>query len=236
MNYLAFDIETARTSADGEDWNAARPLGISCYALAWRTEAGVQSSMGYGKEGAGNPQAKMSQAECRILVEELADRVRQGALIVTWNGLGFDFDILAEESGLHAACCELARNHIDMMFHFFCLRGHPLGLDTAAKGMGLAGKPEGMDGSQAPVLWLQGEYEKVLAYVTQDALTTLTLAEAVNAVRQIRWQTRKGKPNRVAIARWLTVNEARNLPQPNTKWVRNPMPRERFTGWMDKPR
>ena len=40
MNFLAFDLETARVIADGNldgvGWAAHRPLGISCYALAWR--------------------------------------------------------------------------------------------------------------------------------------------------------------------------------------------------------
>jgi predicted PolB exonuclease-like 3'-5' exonuclease len=178
----------------------------------------------------------MSRGECAALVEQLNDAVRQGYTLLTWNGLGFDFDILAEESGQHAACCELARAHVDMMFHFFCLQGYPLGLDTAAKGMGLAGKPEGMDGSLAPLLWQQCEYDKVLAYVRQDVVTTLSLAEEVAARRQIRWQTRGGKANRVPIAQWLPVSSALALPLPDNKWLRKPMTRARFTAWMDQPR
>ncbi|MEI8373275.1 MAG: hypothetical protein WCJ35_10640 [Planctomycetota bacterium] len=30
--YLAFDIETAKTTKDGSDWRSCRPLGISCAA------------------------------------------------------------------------------------------------------------------------------------------------------------------------------------------------------------
>ena len=234
MNSLAFDLETARLTPDGEDWSMHRPLGISCYALAWRSPAGVQTRANHGKTETGQPQPQMSRAECRALVEQLTDQVRQGYTLLTWNGLGFDFDILAEESGMHAACCELARAHVDMMFHFFCLQGYPLGLDAAAKGMDLAGKTEGMDGSQAPLLWQQGEYAKVLEYVTQDVVTTLTLAEASAARGQVRWRTRSGKPNRVTIQQWLPVHEALLLPLPNTTWLRTPMTRARFTGWMDR--
>ena len=158
MNLLAFDLETARLTPDGEDWHAHRPLGISCYALAWRNEGAIKTVVGHAQDGAGSPQPQMSRAECRSLVEELADKVSQGYTLLTWNGLGFDFNVLAEEAGMHSACCELARAHVDMMFHFFCLQGYPLGLDTAAKGMGLAGKVEGMDGAQAPILWQQGQY------------------------------------------------------------------------------
>jgi hypothetical protein len=232
MNYLAFDIETARLTPQGDDWLQHRPLGISCYALAWRGQKGNESVTGFGKEGTDTPQPQMSRAECQRLVQALIDHVNQGFMILTWNGLGFDFNVLAEESGMHAACCDLARAHVDMMFHFFCLRGYPLGLDTAAKGMELPGKIEGMDGSQAPLLWQQGEYDKVLEYVTQDVITTLDLASAVEARRQIRWGTRRGKRNRVAIPKWLTVAEALQLPLPTRAWVRKPMTRERFTSWM----
>ncbi len=235
MKYLAFDLETARLTPDGEDWLSHRPLGISCYALAWRKDNHINTTIGHGKNGSGKPQPQMSRAECQALVQELTDFVQQGYTLLTWNGLGFDFDVLAEESGMHTACCELARAHVDMMFHFFCLQGYPLGLDTAAKGMGLAGKVEGMDGSQAPRLWQMGEYDKVLTYVTQDVVTTLELAEAVAGRGQIRWRTRAGKPNRVLIAHWLPVNEALNLPLPDTAWIRKPMTRDRFTGWMQQP-
>lgn len=238
MNYLAFDIETARLTPEGEEWTDHRPLGISCYALAWRSSDQIQTTVGYGKQhnadNIGAPQPQMTQAECRTLVEELQQWVKAGYTLLTWNGVGFDFDILAEESGMHAACAELSLAHIDMMFHFFCLQGYPLGLDAAAKGMGLSGKPEGMDGSQAPILWQSGEYDKVLAYVAQDVITTLEVCEAVIQRSQIRWRTRAGKPNRVTIGNWLTVSEAAKLPLPDNSWIRRPLTRERFTGWMNK--
>lgn len=235
MNFVAFDIETVRLTPDGEDWHSHRPLGISCYALAWRKEGSIQSVAVCGRDDAGNPQPQMSRAECCALVEELADYVQRGFIPLTWNGLSFDFNILAEESGMHNQCCELARAHVDMMFHFFCLQGYPLGLDAAAKGMGLAGKLEGMDGAQAPILWQQAQFAKVLEYVTQDAITTLNLAEAVVERKRIRWQTRGGKPNRISIPKWLTVVDALKLPLPNTSWMRKPLTRAGFTAWMDAP-
>ena len=47
-----------------------------------------------------------------------------------------------------------------MMFHVFCLKGYPLGLDKAAKGMDLAGKTPGMTGDMAPKMWQEGQYEE----------------------------------------------------------------------------
>ena len=234
MKYLAFDIESSRLAPNGEDLLLHRPLGISCYALAWQEPDGAKMLVGHGKDEAGQPWLQMTQDECQTLVLQLTEYVRQGFTLLTWNGLGFDFDILAEESGMHAQCVELAYAHVDMLCHFFCLQGYTLGLNAAAKGMGLAGKPEGMDGSQAPIRWQQGEYETVLAYVAQDVLTTLDLAAAVEARGQIRWITRTGKPNRVTIRQWKRVTEALELPLPDPKWIRRPMTRERFTSWMEK--
>ena len=71
------------------------------------------------------------QGEVGSLVDYLACQVVAGYTILTWNGLSFDFNVLAEESGMHDECAELALNHVDMMFHIFCLRGHYLGLDLS---------------------------------------------------------------------------------------------------------
>lgn len=73
-------------------------------------------------------------------------QVECGYTIVTWNGLSFDFDVLAEESGMIEKCRTLAINHVDMMFHALCRLGHGISLDSAAKGMDLLGKNEDMTG------------------------------------------------------------------------------------------
>ena len=88
----------------------------------------------------------MTRDEAAALVGYLEARTKEGYTLLTWNGLGFDFDILSEESNLLDTCRQLAANHVDMMFHVFCELGHAVGLDAAAKGMGLAGKTEGHEG------------------------------------------------------------------------------------------
>ena len=92
----------------------------------------------------------MCQREAAKLVEYLANQVRHGYTIVTWNGLGFDFDILAEESGMLDDCQRLARDHVDMMFHVVCQLGFGVSLDSAARGMGLSRKHEGLCGGRLP--------------------------------------------------------------------------------------
>ena len=178
--YLAFDIETVRTTEDGTDWKSQRPLGISCAATLL---AGSEPILWHGGDLA-NPNDQMNREEAARLVEYLFKQVANGYTLVTWNGLGFDLDILAEESGMLRVCRELASNHVDLMFHIVCRLGYGVSLNAAAKGMGLAGKPEGMSGAMAPVLWAEGKREEVLRYVAQDARTTLELGFEVRVLRR----------------------------------------------------
>jgi hypothetical protein len=226
--YLAFDIETASTAKD--DWHSHRPLGISCAATLSADDN--EPMLWHGGDRA-NPTDRMTQEEAAALVRYLEDQTAHGYTLLTWNGLGFDLDLLAEESNLLEDCRRLALAHVDMMFHAFCQLGHGIGLDAAARGMGLAGKPEGMKGELAPVLWARGEREKVLNYVAQDVRTTLDLARACEAVGELRWIARSGRMPCMALGKgWLTVREALGLPLPDTSWMSDPWTRERFTGWM----
>ena len=176
----------------------------------------------------------MSREETCSLVAHLESAVAAGATLVTWNGAGFDLDVLAEESGLGGRCRELALAHVDMMFHFFCAQGYAIGLDKAAKGMGLAGKLPGMNGALAPRYWADGRRQEVLDYVQQDVRTTLDLALAAGAKRTLSWIDSRGRPQRLPLPQgWLTVRQALALPKPDVSWMRNPWTRRRFTGWME---
>ena len=229
---LAFDIETA-TDVPGEDfnWQPYRPLGISCAAtLASDAE---KPKLWYGGESADRPAARMDRQEARELVRYLVQMAAAGFTIVTWNGLGFDYDVLSEESGLGAECQQLALEQVDMMFHVFCLKGFPVGLDAAARGTGVPGKPAGMSGIKAPQLWQQGQHQKMLDYVAQDVHTTLQLASIGEQRRSLRWLTRKGTVSACALSKgWLSVRDALRLPEPDTSWMDKPMSRASFIGWL----
>ena len=228
---IAFDIEIAKPLPDGvEDWSHYRPLGIACAATVTSGESPV---LWYGNKSTGEYGDRMNPAEAQELVKYLQEQVESGGTILTWNGLGFDFDILAEESSLLAECSELALNHIDMMFHVFCMKGYPLGLDKAAKGMGLTGKTPGMTGDMAPRLWQEGEYLKVLEYLQQDVQTLIELWAAVDGLRKLTWISNRGYPQRLPLPKgWVKVEEALKLPLPDTSWMSNPWPRSKFSGWL----
>jgi hypothetical protein len=160
---------------------------------------------------------------------------KQGYSILTFNGLGFDFDVLAEElcdMPAAFACANLALSHVDIMFDFFCRKGFPVGLNAASKGMGLAGKTEGMHGDLAPQMWRDGKFDEVLKYVGQDVKATLELAQTIDASSELTWLTKLGQHKTCKMpGGLLTVQEALALPMPDVSWMSDPWPREKFTGW-----
>lgn len=229
--YLAFDIEIAKSLPDGVyDLKAYRPLGITCAATYTKED---QPKLWFKQLSEESVAPQMDESQLSELVTYLEQMVATGYTILTWNGCGFDFDILAEESNQRARCQVLAWNHVDMMFHFFCKSGYPLALDKAAKGMGLPGKPTGMSGELAPRYWAEGKWAIVLDYVSQDVRTTLDLALAVEKSGELHWINNRGARSSLSFREgWQPVCEANRLPLPDTSWMRTPWNRSKFTGWI----
>ena len=230
--YAAFDIETAADMPQSPgSWTSHRPLGITCAALF--LDDAKEAIVWHGKKADRTPAPRMSQPEARQLVAQLEKVVADGYTLLTWNGLGFDFDILAEESDAANECRRLAIDHVDMMFHVFCDRGFPVALNKAAEAMQIQGKPEGMSGCLAPRLWANGAYDKVLDYVAEDVRIARDIARVCEAKRKFQWITSRGTPSYMPLPNgWLTVREAMQIPEPDTSWMTRPIPRRRFTGWL----
>jgi hypothetical protein len=232
--YLAFDIETAKiVPGDVVDLLAHRPLGIACAAAVASDFPAPR--VWHGKDESGGPGPQMNREEAAHLVADLTALAAQGYTLVTWNGLGFDFDVIAEESGKAAECAELAAAHVDMLFHILCCRGHLIGLQKAAEGMRLPGKKAGMSGDIAPAMWAAGRFAEVLDYCVQDVRVTLQLAETCERQRQFAWMTQRGSRSVMPLAGgWLTVRQARTLPLPDTSWMSDPPSRDRFLRWLPR--
>ncbi len=229
--YLAFDLETAKIlPKDFGDLHDHRPLGITC-AATWCSDESAAVTFHSNKDD-GSPAPQMTPQDLTAFVEHLKMQSHAGYTIVTHNGLGFDFDILAEESGQRDDCRALAVGHVDMMFHFFCGKGFPIKLTAAAQAIGMS-KPVNVDGSVAPQLWKDGDHQTVLAYVAQDCRLTLDVAETSEASKKISWITGRGSKSFFELpVGWLTVEDASKLPLPDTSWMDNPWPRSKFLGWL----
>ena len=234
LGYVGFDLETANAFPEGSDWRSHRPLGITCAAL-WGSDKRKEVRYSCGPDGA--PLAQMTREDVSGLVDRLLDIVEMGYQITTWNGLGFDFDVLAEESGRRADCVRIARAHTDMMIHVFCVKGYPLGLTAAAAGAGLDGKVEGMNGADAVRMWAEGQHGPVLEYVLQDARVTAEIARTCQDNGRLEWISQSARPQWVDMpAGWLSVADALALPEPDTSWMTSPLSRSSFTDWMDTDR
>jgi hypothetical protein len=174
----------------------------------------------------------MRRADLSGLVDYLLEKTDAGYTIVTHNGLGFDLNVLAEESGRLEDCKKLALSHVDIMFHFFCGKGFAVGLNAAAKAIGLS-KPPDVDGSSAPKLWRDDSHRRVLDYVAQDCSITLEVARTSEKNRSFQWVTGRGSVSNFDIPDdWLPVIDAMSLPLPDTSWMNDPWPRSKFTDWL----
>lgn len=222
------------------NWKNHRPLGITCAAL-----------MAEPDNIDNNPLAfwyypnKLNQQQSKKIVTDLITMTDTfDYKIVTWNGLNFDFDVLAEESGMYEECAELALNHIDLMLITVTLRGHFLGLDKAAKGANIQGKLkqvklkdgtplENMSGGKAPGLWKAGEYQAVLDYLAEDVRVTLELAQWIEQNKMIRWTSYRGYEQFFHVPKLYTVRECLELSR-NTipEWVTNPIELKSMMEWI----
>jgi hypothetical protein len=111
--------------------------------------------------------------------------------------------------------------------------GFPIGLEKVAQGLDLPGKAAGMSGGEAPKLWAQGEYEKVLAYVAQDVRLALQIALECERRSHFAWITQRGmKKTEPLPGGWKTVREALKMPLPDTSWMKTPLLREDMLAWM----
>ena len=173
----------------------------------------------------------LSQRNAQALVQYLGDKDRAGHTIVTWNGAGFDFRVLAHASGRVAECIDLAWRQVDMMFWFHCLKGFSIKLARAAEAIGSA-KAGGLSGADAPRLWSEGQYERVKEYVAQDVRATAAVYEGAIRNNGLQWISARGRLSK-APGRLLSVQDAYKLPLPDTSWMsRAPWSREKFVGWM----
>ena len=234
---LAFDTEISKLVINIKRWENERPLGISCGATI-TSDKDMKNWHG-GEEPDGRLRDKMPAAKCRELAEYLLKMYTSGYTILTWNGLQFDFNILAEEchdEALRKDLAKLALNHIDIFFAIFSETGSMVSLDTAAKGMGIPGKAYGLTGEDAPKLWRQSRemQEKVLKYNAQDVRLTMALHDVIYEKGYLKWTTRSGR-----IKQWKltkdsipTVAVALMGPEPDTSWMTEPVTRLDFCKWI----
>jgi len=249
---IGFDLEIARPFPE-DGWNRESSLGISCAATYSLDPNDIRV---YHPSFNGETYAdEMSPERVQAMIDELV-RMSGEKYIVTWNGLGFDFLVLAIESRdfkYKQKVANLALAHIDPFFNMFCDKGYGIGLQKMSEALNIRGKLEGMHGSLAPYMWtgnptgiteddINGvanifgveagsmeSQELCIDYVKQDARATYDIYQGLFDVGSVYWKTRKGTMSRYP---WTPkrVNDRLYTCAESLKT------REPNTSWMDEPR
>jgi hypothetical protein len=237
--YLAFDLEIYKEiPPEVENWVDIAPLGITCASTL--TSEGEKITW-YPKNERDIPLKRaMYPEEVDEMLAYMSNMQDDGYKIVTWNGLAFDFAVIAQECSktMEDECKQVAMEHIDMMYHFFCVKGYRVGLNAVSIGLGFGGKTEGMSGAQAPTLWQKSVLDRisVLNYVDRDAIITMEICLATEAQGYFQWTSRSGRLNTFNLVNdrwWLSVKDASKLSTPDNSWMDNPVSRKEFTWWLE---
>lgn len=250
MQYQSFDIEIYYPFDQVQD----EDFRISCASVFGRQDGRTTDIIRFfnGQE-LGIPQpGYMETDEVDELVIYLRDSVKEGDKILTWNGLQFDFKVLARYTSMPEIVVDIALNHhIDMMFEVFCRKGFMLGLDAACVGQSVEGKGD-IHGDLAPHLWQDNPQGLIdagrpdlaeidpdrrrkmcLEYVVSDTKISAILFEELMKKKRLNWTAKSGRANWVTYT-GLSVKECLALPTPDTSWMSNPFHRSDFHRWTEK--
>jgi hypothetical protein len=229
LKLLAFDIECP------QDLDTV-PIANFTIGCAATVKNDGEKKTWLHKTQTGEVGKEMSKEEVIALVEYLHSAFKEGYKIITWNGLGFDFRVLAKESEMVSKCADLALNHFDLMFHTFCLKGYCLGLNSVATGAKIEVKSN-IYSFDVSATWDQGQEQRqqVLKHVLEDASATLDLFEFISQKKKLVWITEKKTPAQMSILRPMTVTESLSLPRPDTSWMKSGVTRtrEEFMDWIN---
>jgi hypothetical protein len=226
---VAFDIETANLIAPDADLDSAGPLLISCSAAV--TDTGLLRHW-YMKDERGAPHGTLDAATALDMLQWLRQQQLAGVKVCAWNGLSFDLRWISHAAGDRKLAAEIALDLYDPMFQFMCQRGFPIGLASVGEALGI-GEKKLMSGADAPQEWASGNRQRVLDYVAGDCRITEAIVARIVELREVRWKTKKGTLSREPMRALLKVRECLALPLPDTSWMGEPIPREKFYAWLE---
>jgi hypothetical protein len=231
MNFLSYDIELY-SELDTENINFAEMIPSIAATCTSTKDLRFWYDVPYA-----------SRETAKNLVNFMMDEMKNGWFPFTWNGVSFDFNLLAQYSGMVEECAELALNGVDGMLLIVFNKGYFLGLDAALSGAGLQSKQHAvklnngldfsMTGKDAPAMWRKGEYDAVKAYLKGDVFRPLELIEAIRKNNGIKWTSKTGKPN-FQKTPLTPVKELFSIPQPDVSWMTDPKPRKEFVNWIPR--
>ena len=175
MNVVYFDLETQRTANDAGGWSRKQDMGMS---------VGVTYSTASGEYRV-YPEAR---------VNELIDQLMRADLVVGFNIVNFDYEVLLGYTILDL------KEHIrtlDLMVEIEAKLGHRLALDSIAQatlGVGKTG-----DGLEAIRWWREGKVYEIAEYCCFDVKVTRLIHEYGARHKQLHFTDRFQQKRSVAV-------------------------------------
>lgn len=148
-----FDLETQRTANDAGGWDCKHAMKMSI-GVTYSTTSGVYRVFGEKQ------------------VDALIDQLVRADLVVGYNVLNFDYEVLMGYTVLDLAhrCCTL-----DLMVDIETKLGHRLGLDSVSQAtLGVGKTAEGLDAIR---WWREGRVLEIAEYCCFDVKCTKLVHE-----------------------------------------------------------
>lgn len=221
MAFVAFDIET-----DGL-FESEIPPSITCCA------AHIVGDREHVRTFHSEYAPAMTPRDIAGVVEYLYALHIAGVTVVTFNGAGFDFRVVAAHLEHDADALEkvkvLARQHVDLMFEFACRHGYYASMNSFSEGCGLTQKTgKGCDAIEA---W-SGETatlasrDGVLAYCANDVKCLAELYRHIVANGEAHRMTKAGNRRAAPFSKPpASVDEAVAIFEsapPDCSWMSDP--------------
>ncbi len=170
-----FDLETQRTANDAGGWDKKAAMGMT---------VGATYSTGTGRY------AVYGEAQ----VQELVEQLRQADLVVGFNVISFDYEVL-----MGYTIMDLAHSvpTLDLMVSLEQKIGHRIGLEAVAQATIGCGKTA--DGLDAIKWWREGRHLEVARYCCFDVKVTRLVHEYGMAHGEVFFQDRLGRKQRVGV-------------------------------------
>ena len=208
--HLFLDIELCDNIPDGWDRDNPSSLDIACICVMTIDSQLTENTVVHQNEG-----KAMTHEQIQVVCNQVKDICNQGGKFITWNGLGFDMQLLDKIDNTLKQLI-LSEHHIDLMFHFTRKKGYMIGLNKVSQGFSIGEKT--MTGLDAVKLWAKGEFQKVIDYNIKDVELLRDIYYKVIETSKIKWLS--GNHNICYLnvdTSQLSVGNSLNIPRPSDK-------------------
>ena len=183
-----------------------------------------------------NEQFKRAAYLTSSQVEEIINDLCQAKTIISWNGLGFDLQILyhnCKSDNLKQKIKKITKKHIDLAFSFMCQNGYMLSLSKV-------GFESNIQSSTVPMLWQASKngQDLVINNCRNKSHFLINLYQKIIKDKQIEYNTSKNikiiwrpimfKDKPLSVKNSSLVESDNDLP-PELKAVFN---KEKFLSWV----